>query len=565
MSTVVNPVLPPTALLRPQMPSVYQRAMVYDPRWADPSYNAYVGQRIVPAPGSVVQDTDGTPLWVTSINDVTLYPTYQAITLSTDNDNVVSLLDYGETTLRLFTDTRALPYPVTPDSKCVVIGKSPRFYSLTRYPGTSRETVISEYYDATGTLVSQFVPVVALDSSKSSWYLPRSHVSVSLEHNEEVQVKVFGEDGAEVFSALLFAKESAVVNEDVFYSPTIVGMTISGNQQLANGTFFVYEKQDFGSLGLTATLVYDDGTTQIVPIDGTKCIMYGQEDFISSYAGLRQNVTVKYYRSESESINPSVGDATGQMISMDVPVTVIPNAFAATNKILPIPTYNSTLARYIMRYWLYFADGRSHIDVTPFVNINVGNLSTEAPFFGITQSYAISVDMKNVDPITYPTSTIYQQGIVIQFGPPNVLVRWTIRDAVSSPYILGQDIPTARRPSILYDTAKKQYFVPSAVFANTPAFVNSFYTQTSPPYDPSVASIPQAPTHFVVRDILTGSQLVSAPIPVGNYKDPFNIIGDTVGNYVNTVVVVEFLNIVNSSVKNVLFGCPVNVNSGTYL
>jgi hypothetical protein len=563
--TTPNPILPPVALLKPQAPGVYARNMIYDPMWNDPTYAAYLGAKIVPAVDSLVSDTDGTLLRVTSVNEVNFYPTYEAVTFSKDNNNVVSILDYGATTLRLFVDSRGMPYPVTPDSKCVVIGKSPRFYTLTRYPGTADATVISEYYDSTGMLISQMIPLAPLDSSRTSWWLPRSHVNVTLAHNEEVQVKVFSEDGSEVFSALLFATESQVINEDVLYAPTIVGMTISGHQQLANGTFFVYEKQDFASLGLTATVVYDDGSTSATTIDGTKCILYGQDDFISAFAGLKQIVTVKYYRSDSEAIAPGLGDATGSMISIDVPVTVIPNDFAVTNKILPIPTYNSTLARYIMRYWLYFADGRTHIDVTPFVTITVGNLTTDSSYFGVQQVYAIGVDMNAVDPVAYPVTTLYQQGIVIQFGAPNGLVRWTIKDAISSPYILGQDIPTARRPALHYDTAKKQYFVPSSIFGNLSSFLNSFYTQATPPYDPEVSLLPQVPTHFVVRDVLTGAQLVSAPIPVTNYKDAFNIIGDTTGNYKDAVVIVEFLNIVNASVKNVLYGCPTNVKVGTFI
>ena len=179
-----NPVLPLTALLRPQMPGIYERNMIYDPFNTNPNYNTYIGTKIVPAVSSIVQDDDGTPLWVTSVDPETYIPTYAAVSLSTTNDKVVSMLDYGSSTLRLFTDNRALPYPVTPDTKCVIIGKSPRFFTLTRFPRTNKESVISEYYDSTGKLVSQMVPLVALDASRSSWYLPRCHVSVTLDHNE---------------------------------------------------------------------------------------------------------------------------------------------------------------------------------------------------------------------------------------------------------------------------------------------------------------------------------------------------------------------------------------------
>jgi len=107
--TTVNPILAPTALLRPQAPGVYGREMIYDPTWESSAYTAYEGQRIVPAIDSIVRDTDGTPLWVVGIDEVTLYPTYAAASLGTANENIVSLLDYGNSLLRLYVDTRQAP------------------------------------------------------------------------------------------------------------------------------------------------------------------------------------------------------------------------------------------------------------------------------------------------------------------------------------------------------------------------------------------------------------------------------------------------------------------------
>lgn len=565
MTQTVNPILQPQALLRPQMPQLYLRQMIYDPTWNDPSYNAYLGQKIVPAVGSIVQDSDDTPLWVEAVDPVTFVPSYTAVPLSTENENVVSLLNYGNTTFRLYVDYRAKPYPATPDSKCIFIGKSPRYYTLTRYPDTANESVISQRYDANGKLISQLVPLVALDASKSSWYLPRCHTSVTLEHNEEVRVKIFGEDGAQVSTALMFTKESAVINEDALYSPTIVGMTVSGLQQLTNGTFFVYERQDFDAIGLVATLVYSDGSTSVVPLDGDKCILYGQEDFISSFSGLKQYVTVKYFRSKGESIAPGLGDVTGSMISKTIPVTVIPNTLATTNKIIVIPIYNATLARYIPRYWMYFADGRGYVDVTGFVTIKAGSFVADASHFGVQQTYVIGVDMNKVDPIHYATTSIYQQNVVVTFNSPATLVKWTLKDSATSPYILGQDNASSRRPLIRYDAARTQYFIPASIFTNVAAFIKSFYTQAAPPYDPAVSELPQQPTHFVIRDVLSGAIVTPGLIPIASYAQAFNLTATPKNLYVGAVLMVEFINQINSNQRNVLFACPVDVTAGTYV
>lgn len=565
MATTVNPILPPTALLRPQKQGVYPRAAIYDPTWEDPSYANYQGQKIVPAVGSIVQDSDLTPLWVISIDQITYVPTYTAVPLSTQNDNVVSMLNWGNAVLRLYIDYRNAPYPVTPDSKCIFIGKSPRFYTLSRYPNTAQETIISQYYDQSGKLSSHMVPLKALDETNSSWYLQRSHINQLLDDNEEILVKVYNEDGVEVYTALLFAKESAVINESVVYAPTIIGMTVSATQRLANGDFYLYETQDFASLGFQVTLVYDDGTTYQVPIDDVKCVLYGEEDFISSFSGLRQFVTIKYYRSEHEAIDPSLADATGSMISAKVPVTVIPNTLGVTTKITVIPSYNASTARYILRYYMYFADGRAAIDITGNISIISGTIGTTSANFGQWQSYVVGVDMNQVDPTNFPTSTLYQQNIVIQFAPPTSLVRWQIRDSATSQYIYGQDNSTTRRPSVRFDRTLGQAFIPSYVFGNLQAFTKSFYTQASPPYDPSVELIPQAPTHFLLRDALTGNMIITAPLPMASFNQPFNILNDKTGLYIGATVIVEFLNVISSTVKRTLYGVPVEMTAGSYI
>lgn len=563
--TIVNPILNATALLRPQMPGVYRRNMIYDPTWGDPSYTEYSGQRIVPAIGSVVKDVDNTPLWVVSTDPVTYIPTYTAIPLSTVNDNVVSLLNYGNTTLRLYVDYRNAPYPATVDSKCIFIGKSPRFYSLTRYPRTPQQTIISQYFDLSGQLVSGLIPLQPLDDTNTSWYLQRGHINNILDENEEIGVTIYSEDGVEVSSAILFAKTSAVINESVIYSPTIVGLTLEGNQKLANGTFYLYEKQNFDSLGLQVTVVYDDGSVISVPIDGQKCILYGQNDFISTFSGLTQYLIVKYFRSSDESLAPNLADPTGSMITTKFPVTVIPNTLGTTAKIMVMPYYNANLARYLIKYFMYFGDGRSSVDITPHVTISNGTLETTSPFFGISQKYIISVNMYLVDPTNYATDTTFQQAVVLTLNNPNQTVKYTVRDSENSPEIYGLDTSVSKRPSLRWDTTRTQMFIPSYIFGNKQAFLNSFYYKATPPYDPSVSELPQEPTHFVIRNIISGQMIISAPISVTSFNQAFNIINDTTGQYVGSTVIIEFINRISNNVSRVLFGVPVDVVIGNYV
>ena len=562
MSNTVNPV----ALLKPLMPSIYLRAQIYDPTWTNPNAAVYSEAQIVPAVGSLVRDTDGTPLWVDATDPVTFVPTYSTATVNPSDGDVTSLLDYGNSLLQLYVDQRNPSGVATPDAKCIFLGKSPRFYNLTRYAGTPQATIISQYFDQTGTLQSQQVPLVALDSTNSSWYLPRCNINATLLAGEEIQVTVFDETGTSVYSAKLFVKQSSVINEDVMYSPEIMAMTVSGTQQLANGNFFLYEKQNLGSLGLSVRLQYSDGTTSPnIPVDGTTCVMYGQNDFISSFAGLLQYITIKYFRTSSQNINPLIADPTGEMISVRVPIQVVPGGITTTNKIVPEIQYNSSTSSYVVRYWMYSASGVTKIDVSGYVSISSGTLVTNSSYFGVPQQYAISVDMSQVIPSVYTVPTTYTQLIDITFYPPTSLVRYSFSDATTSPFVYGLDNSTSRRPILNFDSTRGQYFVPSNIFGSAAAFTNSFYSMLNAPYDPTVAQIPQQPTHFVVRNLVSGVLLVAAPIPITSYNVAFNILETTPGSYGTSTVVFEFLNVVSGAQTNTLIGGPVDCYAGTYI
>lgn len=562
---MTSPNLPETSLYIAQMPDIYIRNMIYDPSWGDPSYGEYEGTRIVPAKGSIVQDTNYGQLWVINVDPVTHVPTYMPVPQVNDNDSVTSMLNYGNALLRLYVDKRAMPYRVVVDSKCRFIGKSPRYYRLTRYPGTSNASVISQYFDVSGTLVSTQVALAALDSSNTSWYLPPAHISVDVDENEEILMEIFDESGQEVFSARLFARESVVVNEDVTYLNPIASINVRANQVLPNGDFFVREKQDVTSLAITVELVYTDGSTLEVPVDNMKCFLYGVNDFIPSYAGLVQPMMVKYFRSNNEAIQPGAGDATGEMISKTFNVVVIPNELGVTTKIVPVPYYSTTTSRYIVGYYMYFADGRASINVGGYVSVINSTLVTDASKFGVWQNYTASVNMKDIDPINYPVDTIRTQNIRIQFGPPGTYVKWMFMDSELSPYVYGVDSANNRRPVIKYDSALGKYFIPTPTFGNTAAFINSFYRQASPFFDPNVTQVPQDPTHFLVRDINSGVMITADLIPIDSYGAAFNIIESLAGAHNNATVLVEFVNVVSSTERLVLYGAPVNTVSGTYV
>lgn len=552
------------ALLQESVPRPVDRAQIYDPTWGDPSYALWSGKRIIPAPGSIAKDPDGTPHWVASIDPVTYYPTYVDFKVSDDSVSGVSFYTLDNARFALYVDTRTSPYTVLPDGKLVVEGVSPRSYRLVRNANTNQREVISRYRDITGAYTAQIVPLVRLSNTLNLWYLPTCYVYPTLDVNEEILVEIMDETGLVVRTATLFVANSEFVNDAMVYRPQIVGFDVTSNQTLANGDFYVYQNQAVKNLHLTAIVTYQDGHTEEIPVNKDNCFLYGDTDFVSSFPGLRQPFLVRYFLGEDMSASANLLDLGSQSVFKEISVVVVPNDMKTPVKIALDLIWNLGSNMYNTRWMMYFSDDTPPVDISTMITFAQGSLTCTPAYFGLSQSFRVSVDMSLVDPSNYTITTPYSQDFTVMLRPPTALVRWLIQDGADTTRVYGADSATSRRPRICYDNTLKQYFIPTGIFGTQDAFLESFYYATTPPYDPRTASGPAVPTHFRIRESMNFVVKISAPIAIADYGKSFNMIGDTAGNYVNGTVLVEFLTQTGDGTFDAIFAGAVDVSTGTW-
>jgi len=427
-----------------------------------------------------------------------------------------------------------------------------------RYPNTTQAVVISKHYGVSGNYIDQSPPMQAVTGVDNTWSFQACKTDQTLTDNEELLLQVYNSENALIASISVHAKLQSVAAAASGYRPKITAISIVGNQVLGQTSFFVYMRQSIDSLFLRAQLTYDDGTTQTVPIDNTQCFLYGTEDFVASYPGLVQQLLVKYYLSPGE-LTDQVDPLSG-FISAEVTVTVLPHPSQLAGKISVIPLWDTGSSSYKLRYFYYTLDRKASVDITNFVTISSGTFVGTT--YGQAQIVTLRVDLNQVDPVSYTTSTIYTQGVVIILQPVAALVRYLLRDSLSSTYVYGQDSSVSRRPVLYYDATLNQYFVPAAVFGSLAAFLLSFYTNANPPFDINQETSAPQPTHFLLRDPTSGAMIVPAMIPIANYASAFNVIGSA-GSYVKGTVIVEFVQQVGNS-NLILWGSPCDVYAGTF-
>lgn len=543
----------------------YRKIDLYDPD--NPPTSTSDTNRIVPVPESVI--IDGNVLYtVESVDPTTFKSTLVPVILSdeTDGYGLASVISYGNDIFRAYYDVRTQPYRITIDRRLIVYGGAPSFYQLVRYPDTDNELIISRYYSTTGVYTSNQIPMLSITGETNTWWCQPCQVTDLPTDNEELTLRVYNETGALIASVKLFAKQSSIVNDTFLYQPKIVDLQISSPQMLADGSCYLYEKQSPDSLEITGVLVYNDGTKRTVLVDNAQTFVYGIDDLLASYAGLRQNVLLKYFLAYNEVLDVQASNTSVQVtdasISREVSVKIIPNKLSTPIKVSVVPEWNSSTSTYMLRYYLYSTDHSSARDVTAYTSITAG--SYDGGNFTGTQSFTLSLDLNNVNSALWTQSTIYAQTCAIKLQPFSALEKYTLRDSVSSPYIYGQDNSSSRRPLLAYDATLKQYFIPSSVFLTEESVIQSFYINANPPYNSDVETSAPTPTHFLVRDAFSGVMLTAQAMPLANYTEAFNLTNGSNGDYVNVTVVVEFIQVLTTG-TNILYGVPVDITTGTYI
>ncbi|QHJ76789.1 MAG: hypothetical protein [Bacteriophage sp.] len=464
--------------------------------------------------------------------------------------------------LCLFYDPRNIPFRVSVDSRFIVYGEAPSFYRIVLNPySIDDQKIISKYYDATGNYVSDRVPLTRIKPGINIWTLNPCFIDKQLKDDQEIEIQIFTEDGVLIRRAIVFAKKSIIVNDTQSRIPRIIDIKVKSTQQLDNGDVYILERQSFNSLHIFVEITYEDGSIIECSVDNEKVFLYGSDDFVSSYAGLKQHMLIKYFLSENETSSVPGYDLVENFINVDFDVVVINNQIDDIVKISVFPVWDVNQYGWLLYYRIYGVNDNFTMNVTPYVTITSGNYQINN--FSGPQEFIIKLDLHEVDSDRYPVPSIYIQNVWINLFSNAADVKWLLSDASTSSKLYGQDKADDRRPSLFYDKDRNQYFIPSSIFTNKESVIKSYYYNNSPPYNNSVQTIASEPTHFGVRDPISGSMLTSAYISLDDYRNAFSFKNATLTSYGGTTLVIEFVNIMNN-ITTILYASPVDCINGKY-
>lgn len=537
-------------------PDAYGIEDIYDPD--NPSSGKYV-----PSLRSLAVDNQGGLYYVSAQDPSTLKSTLMPCTFVTTEDSgneVVTIVSYGNDKFCLYVDTRTSPYKLVVDAKLLLYGNNLVEYALYATGEDGQEICISQYYDSTGTFISNRIPLQSINETYPAYKYPTNcHCTTNLVEGDPVILRAYNNIGNLAAEITVYARNAYWLNDLLSGVNPITKLDATCLQMLGDD-FFLYEKQDVSHLNIQPYLTYADGTRQNIPVDNTQCFIYGLDDIIPSYPGRSQTIIIKYFLNHKETTTHQTDER--RFLTCTKKVVVVNNHNDYTVKLTPIPLWDTDHKTWKLRFFAYTDDRTAVYDVTDLVRIN-----EDYPFDGTTASFGkeqrivLDYDLQSI--FDSDDSISGAQSLFITLWDHQKYERYTYRDTKDDTFIFGVDGSITRRPVIHYDETISQYFIPTSVFANKEAVIESFYTLARPPYDPQHETVAPTPTHFTVRDVYSGRQLIGGPIPLDSYGQCWPmVIGTSVT--VGQTVLVEFLEDEGEGNYAILFGVPVDIYAGTY-
>lgn len=536
-------------------PDAYGMDDIYDPN--DPQSGKYF-----PSLYSLVVDSEGRLYYVSDRNTTTYGVTLTPCSyVSTEEDTEVTIVSYGNDKFCLYIDTRTDPHRLVVDAKFLVYGNNLVEYSLYQIDESGEEQCISQYYDAAGNFVSNRIPLQSISETYPAYKFPTNcHTTYDLIEGDPVTLRAYNNIGNLAAEITLYVRNAQWMNDLASHTNPIVSLNADALQMMGDD-FFIYEKQDVSHLNIQPYLLYADGSRQNINVDNKRCFIYGLEDVEPSYPGRSQSIVIKYFLNYKETTTQSTSDER-RLLTCTKKIVVVDNENDYTVKLSCVPLWSSVYNTWQLRWFAYTDDRQGVYDVTDLAKLNANYpFDGTSASFGNEQRIVVDYDLQSIfqtdDPIT-GAQTLY-----ITLWDKEKYERYTFRDTKDDTFIYGVDGSITRRPVIHYDETIEQYFIPTSIFENVDAVIESFYTLARPPYNPSVETVAPTPTHFTVRDTQNGRQIIGGPIALTEYGQCWpTIIGVTIQP--GSTVLVEFLYQESDTSFAILYGVPVDVYAGTF-
>jgi hypothetical protein len=439
---------------------------------------------------------------VSALNPLSLIPTLVAVEPTPVGEFGDELLGVGPgtqaDTYRVYIDKTTLPYTLAVDARLFVAGTmitSCKIFRGSLLDGNAE--VISSVYDGSGTLLGNAVPLelvqMANGVNQAVKTVPVCYTTKDLPDGEPVTAVFYAADGHVVSKRQLLVENTGFIRSAALGTKYITGISLeSPFLSLADPKVIRFPLNvPMNGLQLIGVVNYSDGSTLKLPVDGTKFVMFGFENFTSTIVGQTFPLVLKYNLSGGEVVYTSEPQVD-KFITEEFEATTINQDGAYTVKLFGFPVWQDAILGYRMDWYLYNLDRQVVYHATPYVQFNANTQVFDGLLYGVNQHLSVSVNLKDVNPTFKDYMHVQTIDVVLLGAGTMRTTNWKIGFEPSQNPMYGiglhaDSVFTNVNLSTLNLTSGK---------ATQDEWLAALYAMAKPLTDPMQEVDPPAPTHF---------------------------------------------------------------------
>lgn len=548
-------------LMKDKRPSSCFIDQIYDPDKDGPFLDTDDFPRVIPLEGAIAIERDtGNIYYVAHVDETTYKSTLSPVKIVVEAgvNEEVKVISYGNDRFTLFVNKDHKPTRLTISSNFIIFGSDLVKYQLYRLNDEGKREVISIYLDSDENYQGEYIPLLPIMEGSPIKQATNCHTFFELQDGESITMDIYDTVGVLRMTIRLIVANETAINDIMAESDVIVGIDATALQQLENGDFYLYQKQDVSHLGIIPRLQHYNGQYEELAVDNKSTFVYGLEGFVPAFVGQRQRLIIKHFLGPKQQSTANRTISNSRFLSTEKWVVVMPNERMDAIKISLMPIWDNVNGQWYLKF-IGYSDKRNKVfDATPYVKY-IQEIDTS--MFGVVQTLKIEVDLFE---LFGASATIpYSQAIYVKLFSNGTYQKYLISDTSDMSVVYGVESASIRRPIIFYDPTLEKYYIPTSRFRNSAAMLETFYYCATPPIDEATELSPPKPTHFTIRGLDNLSTLITAPIPIENFNSAWMI--NRTGNsdmLVGQNVIVEFLREMNSEMQ-ILYGVPVDCMTTT--
>lgn len=462
----------------------------------------------------VVDNSAGANQWyrVASVDQTTLIATLVAISTAAvgafDPSDLLMGVGPGtqSDTYRCYLDQSVMPYRLAVDVRLKVAGTMASYAKIFQGAilGTDG-TVISSYYDQSGNLLGENVPLELVATSVegntniSIKVVKQCYTKIALADGEIVTVVVYSADGTVLSKRQLLIENTAFIRStdaDEKYI-TAIAMTSPFMSTSDPNTLQYPINVPKDGLNLMGQVTYSDGTTASLPVDGTKFALFGLENYVATIVGQKFPLTLIYNLSSDEIVYGATANVNGSggaaFISEQYTATTQNQDGAYTIKLFAVPRFIDSVNGWYLDWYLYNLDRNLAQLVTPYVKFAPNSPAFLPKGYGVNQQLQVQITLSDVNSTFKNVQFTQTIGLVLyRDGTDQTGTNWTIsyNPGQNPPY--GQNLHAS---STFVNQNLMQVYINQGL-TDQEAWLDQVYYPAMPLTDPTQETTPPVPNMF---------------------------------------------------------------------